>query len=135
VASLVWDDRFNPSIEILFILRNKITESMNLLHDEISNVPQKCNNISDLMDQFELLSQMYFTNYKQLLNELNYPLGAEQSKIHDLFMSATKQIKLENNKCNDSVSLIDFTRLRLDFAYNTSIETMILCDIIKANFG
>jgi hemerythrin len=134
LASLAWDNRFNPSIEILYIQHNKISECMKMLYDEISNPQQRCPIIIDLLDQLELLFQLHYNYWEQLVEEFNYSSAVEQKKLHTLFLSAIHRLKVENNQCNREYFFNEFIKLRLEHIENTNNETKVLCNIINNNF-
>lgn len=131
MASIAWDDTFDPNLEVLFIQHNKISDCMKLLFDEISNSPQRCPQIVNLLEQLEALFKLYFEYWEQLVEKLSYPSAVEQKKQHELFLSAIQKLKTENDQCNKDTFLADFIKLRFEFVESINNETLALCDIIK----
>lgn len=133
MASSDRNNILNPSVAIMNIQHCKITECMNSIQGEIADIRQSCTHINGLLYQLEQLCQMHFMFEEQLLEEVNYPLAAEQKQLHDLFLKAIDQFKAENDQCHTTTFNADFIKLRLDYVVNMNNETMTLCDFILNN--
>ena len=130
MTSLIWDNKLNPSVEIMSIQRSKISECINTINVGIADKLQSCTHINGLLNQLEQLCQMNFMYEEQLLEEVNYPAVAEQKHLHDLFLKAIEPFKTENDQCHTTSFFNDFIKLRLDYILNMNNETIKLCDFI-----
>ena len=130
MASLIWEDKLNSSIEIMKIQYHTVSVCMNAIHDKIADESQNCAQIDGLLNQLELLCQMLFKYDEQLLEEMNYPAVSEQRRLHDSYLKAIDLFKTENEQCHTAAFMNDFIKLRLDYVLNRDQETMMLCDYL-----
>lgn len=128
-------NKLNPSVEIMNIQRGKITECINTIQHDITDMRQSCVHINGLLYQLEQLCQMHFMYEEQLLEEVKYPSIGEQKHLHGLFLKAIESFNTETDQCHSPFFINDFIKLRLDFVINMNNETMTLCDFIINNSG
>lgn len=126
--------KLNPTVEIMNIQRNKITECIRYINDDISDLQLNCNHISEMLSQLEQLCQLHFMFEVQLLEEINYPAIAEQRMLFDALLKSIESIKLNNDQCHTPAFFNDFNNFRLDFIFNMNNETRVLCDFISNGF-
>jgi hemerythrin len=131
MASIEWDYKVNPSVEIIKIQRSKIRECENTIHHEIADTQQSCAHINDLLCQLKLLYEMHFMYEEQLLEEVNVASAEGQKHVHDLFLKSIDQLRTENDQCHTFSFNNNIIQLRLDFISIMNNETMMLCDFIK----
>jgi hemerythrin-like metal-binding protein len=132
MASFNWDNKIDPSLEVMKIQRNTISVCMNTIQDDFADADQGCDHINELLDQLEQLCQIHFNYEEQLLEQLNYPPLSKQKYQHGVFLKDIKQLKGTNNECHTTSSVNNFFKLRLDYISNLYSETMMLCDFIKS---
>jgi hemerythrin-like metal-binding protein len=135
MTSIIWDNKINPSIEVMKIQRQTISVCMNTILDDLADFSQKCDHINELLDQLALLCQIHFKYEEQLLEELNYPPTSKQKSLHDLFLKDIEQLKSDNDQSHSPAIVNNFIKLRLDFIRNMNNETMMLCDFMKVKSG
>lgn len=134
MASLVWNNNLNPTVEIINILFSKIDECLKSIDHDIGDIHESCTRINDLLNQLEQLCQLYFIYEEQLLEGLKFPSVTEQKMLHEAFLKTFEPIKLESDQCHSPSFIEDFIKLRLDFVSNMNNETMKLCDFIISSY-
>jgi len=131
--SIAWDNKFNPSVELIYNQRNKITECMTLIRNQVADMVLNKDQINDLLDQLKQLCQMHFSYVENLLTELNYTLVIKQKHLHDSFVEAVDGFKITFNQCDAANIYSDFTELRLNFISTMCHMTMILRSFMQAD--
>lgn len=130
MTSLLWENKFNPSVEIVMIQRDTISACMNALHEGFSDIRRSCVHINGLLDQLRQLCQTHFSYEEQLLEELRYPPTEEQKTLHDTFLKEIDQLKCDEGLCHSPTVIGNYLQLRLKYIANTTRETMLLCDYL-----
>jgi hemerythrin len=135
VASLVWNNKLNPTVDIINIYFNKIDECIKCINDNIADIHGSCEHASALINQLEQLCQLQFMYEEQLLEGLKYPLVNEQKNLHKSFLETFEPFKLESNQCHSLSFINDFIKIRMDLVSNMNYETMKLCDFIIDSYS
>ena len=130
MASFVWNNKLNPTVDLINIHFNKIDECIKYINNDIEDIHGSCEHTNELIDQLEQLCQLYFMYEEQLLEGMNYPSVNEQKERHNLFLETFEQLKLESNQCHTFNFINDFSKIRLDFVSTLNDDTMNLCDYI-----
>jgi len=124
MASLVWNDNLDPTVEIISMQRGIIDDCIKSIDRDIGDVHGSCKHIGELLNQLEQLCQLHFMYEEQLLEGLNYPSVTEQKMLHESFLSTFEPFRAESDQCHTPSFLKDFIKLRLDFVSNMNNETM-----------
>ncbi len=135
MTSLVWNNKLNPTVDLINIHFDKISECIKYINDDIADIHGNCGHTSELINQLEQLCQLQFMYEEQLLEGLKYPSVNEQKNIHKSFLEAFEPIKLESSRCHSPAFIKDFIKIRLDLVSNMNYETMKLCDFIIDSYG
>lgn len=130
MASLVWNNKLNPTVDLINIHFDKIDECIKYINNDIEDIHGSCEHTNVLIDQLEQLCQLHFMYEEQLLEGMNYPSVNEQKERHNLFLKTFEQFKLESNQCHSLSFIKNFSSIRLDFVTNMNDDTMKLCDYI-----
>lgn len=130
MASLVWNNKLNPTVDLLNILFEKIDECIRYINEDIKDIQGSCEHTNELINQLEQLCQLHFMYEEQLLEGMNYPSINEQKERHNLFLTTFEPFKLESNQCHSPFFINNFSKIRLDFVANMNNDTMKLCDYI-----
>jgi hemerythrin len=134
MASLVWNNKLNPAVDLLNIYFNKIDECVKYINDDILDTHCGCEHIVDLINQLEQLYQLQFMYEEQLLEGLSYPQVDKQKVFHKSFLRTFEQFKLKSDQCHSPIFINDFNKLRLDLVSNMNNETMNICDFIIKSY-
>ena len=135
MASIIRNNKFNASVEIIYIQRRKIFECMTTIYYKITDLRHECYPINNLIDQLKQLCNIHFIYEDQLLGELDYQSADEDRLLHEKFMSSIDHIKIEKNQCHMATIIYEFINLRLEFITYLLNETKLFCDFIKNYFG
>jgi len=130
MASLVWNNKLNPTVDLINIHFDKIDECIKYINNDIENIHGSCEHTNELINQLEQLCQLHFIYEEQLLEGMNYPSVNEHKDRHNLFLKTFEQFKLKSNQCHSPGFINNFSRIRLDFVSNMNDDTMKLCDYI-----
>jgi len=130
MASLVWNNKLNPTVDLINIHFDKIDVCIKYINNDIEDTHGSCENTNDLINQLEQLCQLHFIYEEQLLEGMNYPSVNEQKERHNQFLKTFEQFKLESNQCHSLSFIKNFSKIRLDFVTNMNDDTMKLCDYI-----
>ncbi|GAM08594.1 bacteriohemerythrin [Geobacter sp. OR-1] len=130
MASLVWNNKLNPTVDLINIHFDKINECIKHIHDDIEDPERSCEHTNELINQLEQLFELHFMYEEQLLEGINYPSVNEQKKRHSLFLKTFEPVKLESGQCHSPNFMNSLTKIRLDFVSNMNDDTMKLCDYI-----
>lgn len=132
MASLIWNNELNPTVDLMNIHFEKINECIQYITDDIADAKGNCERTRELIHQLEQLCRLHFTYEEQLLDGVNYPAIDDQKQRHELFLKTFETLRLASGQCHSPVFLRDFSRVRLDFVANMNSDTMQLCDYIIA---
>ncbi|MDA8430376.1 MAG: hypothetical protein M0T70_14070 [Geobacteraceae bacterium] len=135
MASLVWNNKLDPTVDLINIHFEKIDECIKYISDDIKDMQGSCEHTNKLIDQFEQLCQLHFMYEEQLLEGMNYPLVNEHKMRHNLFLKTFEPFKLESYQCHSQLFINNFNKIRLDFVSNMNNDTMKLCDFIIASYS
>jgi hemerythrin len=135
VASLTWNSRLDPTVDLINIHFNKIDECIKYINDDIEDKEGNCERTIELINQLEQLCQLQFMYEEQLLEGLKYPLVNDQRKTHKLLLETFEPLKLESNQCHSPSFVRAFFKIRLDLVSNMNYETMKLCDFIIDSYS
>lgn len=135
MASLVWNNKLNPTVDLINIYFNKIDECIKYINADVEDMEGDCEHTRGLINQLEQLCQLQFTYEEQLLEGLKYPLVHEQKNLHRSFLEAFEPFKSKSNQCHSPSFINDFMRIRLDLVSNMNHETMKLCDFIIDSYS
>jgi hemerythrin len=130
VASIVWNNKLDPTVDLINIHFNKIEECIKYINDDIADEDGSCEHTRELINQLEQLCQLNFMYEEQLLEGLNYPSVNEQKILHKLFFETFEPFKHESSQCHSSNFIKDFINIRLELVTNMNNDTMKLCDFI-----
>lgn len=128
--SQILDSTVDSRIEIMSIQQRTVSVYMNTIYEKIVDTSQRCDHVSGLLDQLELLCQKQFEYDEQLLEQVNFPSIAEQRRLHGLFVQEIDLFKAENDQCHTTSCIKDFLKLRLDYITTLNRETLMLCDFL-----
>lgn len=135
MASLVWNNKLNPTVDLINIYFNKIDECIKNINEEIADILASCEHTYELLLQLEQLCQLQFMYEEQLLECLEYPFVNEQKSLHTSFFETFETVKLESNQCHSPTFIKDFIKIRMDLISNMNYETMKLCDYIIDSYS
>jgi len=130
MASLVWNNQLNPTVDLINIHFNKIDECIKRINEEIIDTDGNCEQTNELIDQFEQLCQLQFKYEEQLLEGLNFPFADEQRILHSSFIETLEPFKLKSNQCHSPSFIKDFIDIRMNLVSNMNHETMKICEFI-----
>jgi hemerythrin len=130
MASLVWNNKLNPTVDLMNIYFNKIDECVKYINEDILDTNCGCEHTGDLINQLGQLYQLQFMYEEQLLEGLSYPLVDSQKDFHKSFLRTFENFKQKSDQCHSQTFINDFNLLRLDLVSKMNNETMKLCDFI-----
>ena len=131
MTSLTWKNKFNMGFEAMDAQRKKIFSCMTTICHDIADKHFQCDSINGALDQLEILSQIYFLNEDQMMEDMNYPLAAEHKHQHDLFLATIDRFKIDNSQCHTTSILNDFIKIREDFIAHMLNEATMLSEFIN----
>jgi hemerythrin len=134
MASLVWSEKLNPTVDLINIHFNKIDECIRYITEDIVDVNRDCKHTEGLINQLEQLCQLHFKYEEQLLEGLQYPSVDELKSLHSSFIDTFESFKVGSGQCHTTSFINSFIKLRMDFVTNMNTETMKLCDFIVGSY-
>lgn len=135
MTSIVWNNKHNPSVEIVYIQRKMISECMSIIRREITDICHDRDLVNRLFDQLKQLCQIHFLYEEQLLEELNYPAASDQIHRHNSFLSSIDQFLIEYNQCCTSNFLDVYLQLRIEFISNMVYSTTIYNNYLNSKIN
>ena len=131
MASLIWEHKFNPQVEIVMIQRNTISTCMNAIHEGFTDIGRSCTHINGLLEQLRQLCQSHFSFEEQLFEELKYPPTAERKNLHAKLLKEIDGLKCDEGQCHSPAVIGSFLQLRLAYIASMTSETLLLCDYLS----
>lgn len=130
MASLVWNNKLDPTVDVINIYFEKINECIQHITDAIEDIQGSCEHTTELIEQLEQLCELHFMYEEQLLEGMNFLSLNEQKRRHGVFLKTFEPFKLESGQCHSLNFIHEFSKIRLDFVSNMNDDTMQLCDYI-----
>ena len=134
MASLVWNSKLDPTVDLMNIHFSKIDECIKSIDSEISDKHVSCEHANRLINQLEQLCKMHFTYEEAILEGMKYPSVDEHRLLHQSFLKAFEPFKSSSDQCHSLSFIGNFIKLRMDFVKNLNNETMKLCDFITGMY-
>ena len=134
MTSLIWDNKLNPTVELLNIFSAKITECVNRITADILDLEGNCSQTVDLVEQLKQLCELHFGYAEQLLAEIQFPDVENQKNRHRSFIDTFESIKLQSDQCHTPSFIKNLTKIRLDFVSHLNRDTMEICDFIISSY-
>jgi hypothetical protein len=130
VASLMWNSKLDPTVDLINIHFNKIDECIKMISDEIADHLGSCDKTCESINQLKQLCQLQFMYKERLLEGLKVPFIDEQKKLHLSFLETVELFKRGSNQCHSPSFIKDLIKIRMDMVTNMNNETIKLCDFI-----
>ena len=130
MASLVWDNKLDPTVDVINMHFAKIDECIKYINADIEDSEVDCEHTNALIHQLEQLCELHFMYEEKLLEGINFTLANEQKKQHDLFLKTFESLKLASGQCHSPDFVKDFIKIRMGFVASVNNDTMKLCDFI-----
>ena len=134
MASLVWNSKLDPTVDLMNIHFTKIDECIKSISADIIDVHANCVHTNGLINQLEQLCEMHFMYEETILEGMGYPAIDEHKILHKTLLKEFEPFKASSAQCHSLSFINDFIKLRMDFVKNLNSETMKLCDFITGMY-